>query len=778
MPGKRRKKTSTRKPLISIVLLLVKIFLIQLGSIPIFVMGIVVDTLYYLWLALKKTTWKLKGWWWDLRKEIRQWEFFKIKVSKPKKLRSLKPIFQKNKSLRFVGVFSKILSRQIRVNPLRFRLLVGLFIIILSFVGFALLTFRIAEVLPSPTKLSNTDHPLTTEFYDRSGKLLYRLYEGRNRSLVKLEDLPPYLIQATIAVEDKNFYSHPGLDFFAMLRALRNNIEGGSIQGASTITQQLVKNTLLSSEKTYQRKIKELILSLWTERIYSKNEILQMYFNEVPYGGPAWGIEAASQTYFDKHAKDLTLAEATFLAGLPASPTQYSPYGNDSTLSKTRQKEVLEQMVRQGYLTLSQAGKAYQEPLVIKPPTTEINAPHFVMYLKELLTQKYGERVVSQGGLKVYTTLNLDLQEELERIVKEEVDKLKGLTVGNGAAMVTDAKTGQILAMVGSKDYYDPDFGNYNVALALRQPGSSIKPLTYATAFKKGLTPANIILDTPIRFPDGYAPVNYDGRFHGPVTIRTALGSSYNIPAVKTLASVGIDNMIQTAQDMGITTFTDPGRYGYSLTLGAGEVKLIDMMTVYDSFSQMGKLTPATGILKIEDSYGNTLEQFEPSDKQALQEEVAYLITNILADNNARAPEFGTNSLLNIPGHTVAAKTGTSDNKRDNWTFGYTPDYVVGVWVGNNDNSPMNPVLASGITGAAPIWNRIMTGLLKNQEDLAFERPAGITEITVDGHRDLAIAGTIPKSIVRVIRQDDKIIFQDPFSTFSTSSASLQGSNN
>ncbi|TSC86379.1 MAG: 1A family penicillin-binding protein [Microgenomates group bacterium Gr01-1014_7] len=641
-----------------------------------------------------------------------------------------------------------------------------------------------AYQLPSPKKLVSTDKALTTEFFDRKGKLLYRLYEGRNRTLVGLNELPSYVAQATISTEDKNFYHHLGIDPLAIIRAgvsnLKNNPQNNQLEGASTITQQLIKNTLLTPEKTYTRKIKELILALWAERLYSKDEILQMYLNEAPYGGPAWGIEAASQTYFGINSRQLTLAQAAYLAGLPASPTQFSPYGTNPELGKDRQREVLQSMKENKFLTEAQANQALAEDLHLKPQITNIYAPHFVMYIKDLLSAKYGQRVLSQGGLKITTTLDLTLQETVEKAVSEEVEKLAGLNVKNGAAMVTDARSGQILAMVGSKDYHERQFGSFNVALALRQPGSAIKVATYATAFKQGFTPGTTILDIPVSFKDGvnvYSPVNYDGRFHGPVSIRTALGSSYNIPAVKMLATIGIDNMIKTARDLGITTFNDPKRYGLSLTLGGGEVKMIDMMTVYGTLAQMGQKREATPILKVTDSDGNVLEEYQQDGTQALEAPIAYLVTSILTDNSARTPAFGSNSLLKISGHSVAVKTGTSDNKRDNWTFGYSPEFVVGVWVGNNDNSPMNPALTSGITGAAPIWNKIMKGVLEGRQDVAFERPEGIIEATIDGRRDLAVAGIIPKGLVRIRKEAEKTIFSDAFSTFATPSAITSAKN-
>ncbi|MBI4036790.1 penicillin-binding protein [Candidatus Daviesbacteria bacterium] len=654
----------------------------------------------------------------------------------------------------------------------KFILIVSLAAIL--FINYTSFTLKSASSLPSPTQLVENTHPLTTEIYDRKNQLLFRLYEGRNRTLVKLEDLPPYLAQATIAIEDKNFFQHGGFDLEAIFRALIHNLKGGELQGASTITQQLIKNTLLTPEKTYTRKLKEIFLAFWAERIYSKKEILQMYLNEAPYGGTAWGIEAGAQTYFGKQAKNLTLAEAAFLAGLPASPTEYNPNNANLDKIKLRQKEVLRRMVEDGYITKELAEKAILEPLDFNSPTNSIRAPHFVMYVKELLSQKYGPRVVSQGGLKIYTTLDLKLQEKMQKIVKEEVHSLLSLNVTNGALMITDAPTGQILSLVGSRDYYEPQFGNFNVTTALRQPGSAIKVLTYATAFKKGFSPGNTILDTPVSFKDGsnsYSPQNYDNKFHGPVSIRVALASSYNVPAVKMLATVGIEEMIKTAQDMGITTLNDPQRYGLSLTLGGGEVKMIDMMAVYGTLSQQGFKKYPTPILKVTDSSGNILEEYEDHGQQVLSPEIAYLITHILSDNLARSPAFGPNSLLYIPGFEVAAKTGTSDNKRDNWAFGYTQRFVVGVWVGNNNNSPMNPLLTSGVTGAAPIWNKIMHELLDGTQNLVFEKPAGIIEAMVDGRRDLTWTGVLPKALVRFSQNGDQLIFSDNFSTYATPSA-------
>lgn len=675
-----------------------------------------------------------------------------------------------------VRIFLKILPRRRPAGrPKRFRFPKKLKIVLLSFVfiifiiSYTFFILTAAYELPTPERLNYSNKPLTTEFYDRNGTLLYRFYDGGNRSLVKLSDIPKDLIQATVAIEDQNFYHHIGIDPPAIARAFYRNMINHSQEGASTITQQLIKNSLLTPEKSYVRKIREAILALWAERIYSKDQILQMYFNEAPYGGSIVGVAAASETYFGKTPPQLTLSESAYLAGLPASPTEFSPYGTTPDLAKMRQKEVLGRMVKMGNIGQTQADSAFAQDLNIRPLINDIQAPHFVFYVRDLLMNKYGSRVVSQGGLKIYTSLDLKIQHEVEEVVRNEVEKLDSLNVRNGAAMVIDAQSGQILAMVGSRDYHYPGFGNFNVTLSPRQPGSSIKPVTYTAAFEKGYSPNTIILDTPVTFKDEwgnvYSPVNYDGIFHGPVTLKQALGSSLNIPAVKLLATVGIDSFAKKARDLGITTFDNHKRFGLSITLGGADVKMIEMMGVYDAFSQKGRYIKPTGILKVTDSQGNILEEYEPKKTQVLSPQIAYLITNILTDDNARKMAFGTNSLLNIPGFEVAVKTGTSDNKRDNWTFGYTPKYVVGVWVGNPDNSPMNPALTSGITGAAPIWNKIVHKLLDGTKPLAFEKPGALEEAQV--------AGILPKEMVRVQKKEDRIIFSDAYSTYATTSAQI-----
>lgn len=579
-----------------------------------------------------------------------------------------------------------------------------------------IIIFIFLQDLPSPKELTLRQSYQTTKIFDKNGILLTQIYNTQNRTLIPLADVPKYMQQATLAIEDKNFYKHPGFDISSIIRAININISGKSIQGGSTITQQLIKSSILTPQKSISRKFKELILAFWAERIYTKNQILEMYLNQVPYGGTAWGIEAAAQTYFDKQTKDLNLAQSSFLAGLTASPTTYSPYGNDPNRGLKRQKEVLARMVALGFISQKQAQDAQKEKLVFKKQYTSIHAPHFVTYIKELLAQKYGLPMLEKGGLNIITSLDLKTQEMAEKIVKEEVDNNAYLNLTNGASLITSPQNGDILAMIGSKDFDNPDGGNFNVTTSLRQPGSSIKVITYAASLEYGFTAASVLDDTPVSYPTGsgiYTPVNYDGKFHGKIPLRIALANSFNIPAVKMLNQIGIPSMVNLGKKMGIQSWGDPDNYGLSITLGAAEVTMLDMATVYGTLANGGNRVDLNPILKIIDARGNILEQkavVQP--KSVLEEGIAFILSDILADNQARAMEFGTNSPLNIPGHTVSVKTGTTDNKRDNWTNGYTNNYVVIVWVGNNDNSPMSPSLASGITGAAPIWHEIMKNLL------------------------------------------------------------------
>ena len=609
--------------------------------------------------------------------------------------------------------------------------------------------FFIFYKLPSPQSLKDFKAtPLSTHILDRNGKLLYQLYQKQKRSPVKINDLPKYVTQASISIEDKDFYQHNGISIFGgMFRAIKDSLFKQQLQGGSTITQQLIKSALLTSERTVQRKIREIILALWTEKIFSKNEILELYLNQIPYGGAVYGVEEASQRFFGKQVKKLFLEEAAFLAGLPQAPSLYSPYNNPD-LALKRRNGVLKAMFEQKYIDKKAYEKAIKTKIVVKPFEEKIKAPHFVFYIKNILEQKYTTEEIEEGGLKITTTLDLDLQEEAEKILKEELEEIKELDVSNGAVLVTRPPTGEILAMLGSVDYFATASGTFNVTTSDRQPGSSIKPINYAIGIERKLvTAGTVFIDSPTCFvggghPKGYCPVNYDGKFHGPQALRFSLGNSYNIPAVKMLVINGVRDFGASASAFGINSFKDPKNYGLSLTLGGGEVKMTEMATAFSSLANRGVAKELNPILKIEAKFGKTLYKFESPNlvvdikkplgypsffsiggKRPLSEETAFIISHILLDDNARIAAFGAGSQLVIPGHAVSVKTGTTDDKRDNWTIGYTPNFMTTVWVGNNDNTPMNPYLASGVTGAAPIWNRVMRYLLKNQPDLWPIRP-------------------------------------------------------
>lgn len=623
-------------------------------------------------------------------------------------------------------------------------LTLGIILVIILLGVSAGVYFFIFKDLPTASSLRNLNAiPFSTHMYDRNGKILYEIYRDQNRTPVKLKDLKPYIYQASIAIEDKDFYHHQGISLTSgVLRAIKELVLRQTLQGGSTITQQLVKNALLSSERTLQRKIREMILAISVEKQFSKQEILEMYINQVPYGGSAYGVEEGAKTFFGKKAKDLKLEEAALLAGLPQAPSLYSPYINPS-LTIVRRNEVLQKMEEQKYITPEQKKSAIAAPLTVTPLNTVMHAPHFVFYVKSLLEKEYGADLVEQGGLKVTTTLDLDIQEKAEQILKDEVEKIQYLDVGNGALLITRPPTGEILAMVGSADYYATGSGAFNVTTALRQPGSSIKPLNFAVGIdRKLVTAGTVFLDIPTCFtaggqPGSYCPVNYDGQFHGPTQLRFALGNSYNIPAVKMLAVNGVKDFIASASAFTITSFEDPKRYGLSLTLGGGEVRMTEMAQAFSAFANQGIPRKLNEILKIEDRYGKVLYKFDDPNivadvkkavpapsalsipgKRAISKDTSYIISHILLDDNARSAAFGTGSYLVIPGKAVSVKTGTTDDKKDNWTIGYTPNFLTAVWVGNNDNTPMNQALTSGVTGAAPIWNKVMRMLLKDQPDL------------------------------------------------------------
>lgn len=638
--------------------------------------------------------------------------------------------------------------RQVRVN-------IGWLAILAGVLGLVTIFYiLILRDLPAPTELVTRDQAISTKIYDRHGRLLYKIYKNENRSIVALDELPKNLVDATIAIEDSDFYEHNGISWRGIGRAIKRNVLNNQMEGGSTITQQLVKNALLTPEKTMTRKLKEMILAVRVELKYSKDEILTMYFNEVGYGGAAYGVEEASQLYFGKPASQLDLAEAALLAGLPAAPTTYSPFGANPELAIVRQHQVLTRMVDEGYISPILAEEAKSEKLQFASPQIEIEAPHFVMYVKDVLVKKYGEAMVNKGGLEVTTTLDLDVQNLAEEAVNKEIANLKQLHVNNAAVLVTKPQTGEILAMVGSKDYFDvANDGQVNVTTRPRQPGSSIKVITYALALENGFTPATVIDDSPIvyRIPGSppYSPKNYDNRFHGRVTVRQALASSYNVPAVKTLSQFGVNNMIDQAEKMGITTWSDRSRYGLALTLGGGEVLMTDMVKVYGVLANGGERVDLNPIFSVSDYKGHVYERLscpklnaqlinkafadeviDCRGEEVVNPLVAYQLTDILSDNEARAPAFGRNSVLNVPGQPIAVKTGTSNNLRDNWTIGYTDKILTAVWVGNNDNSPMSYV-ASGITGASPIWRNIIEALLSDYPAEEFIKPNNLVPVIV-----------------------------------------------
>ena len=638
--------------------------------------------------------------------------------------------------------------------------------------------FKFVKDLPNPYLLATSQPSATTRIYDRNGELLFKIYNDENRTLLTLEEVPLHVRQATIAIEDKNFYSHKGLSLRGVIRAARHDIllrEGKtikSLQGGSTITQQLVKNALLTPERTIDRKIKEFLLTTAVEFLFDKDEILNMYLNQVAYGGTAYGIEEAAQKFFAKPAKHLNLAEAALLAGLPASPTTYCPFGQNKQLAKVRQRQVLSRMVQDGYITREQALEAEKETLAFAPQAINIKAPHFVMYVKDELARRYGQATVEKGGLHVYTTLDLPTQKLAQEAVAKNISNIKDrYNARNGAALITKPKTGEVLAMVGSVDFFDQDEdGNVNLTTSLRQPGSSIKLVNYSYALENaGYTPSSIVQDAPVSYSnpwETYTPVNYDGKFRGPVTVKQALAMSLNIPAVKVLNSYGVDKMVEQGEKMGITTWTQPDKYGLSLTLGAAEVKMTDMAVVFGSIANMGSKKPLFAVKKIVDSKGKVIQDIEQPKKfwSALAKKAyandpdptedgepvvspftAWQLIDILSDNAARAPEFGSRSPLLIPDRQVAVKTGTSNDFRDNWTIGFSPDYLVATWVGNNDNEPMNKI-ASGITGAAPMWHEIMAELTENKPDSQFPMPEGLIEVEVCAQNGLLPCKGCPKT--------------------------------
>jgi 1A family penicillin-binding protein len=657
------------------------------------------------------------------------------------------------------------------------RYIVFISLLTVALLAGALYTWLIAD-LPSPQELQSRASVPSTKIYDRHGRLLYEIigsHAGKHTPL-PLDEIPLYLRQATIATEDASFYTNPGVDAKAILRAIMINLQGGEVlSGGSTITQQLARNVLLPPEertqRTLTRKLRETILAWHLARSYSKDEILALYLDETYYGNLAYGVEAAAQAYFGKSAAELDLAECALLAGLPQSPALYNPLIDPET-AKERQAVVLDLMVKHGYIDEAQARLAKEEQLHFASMPFPIRAPHFVMHVRRLLEDELGLATLEQGGLQIYTALDLDMQDTARWIVRRRLTQLSerrgGLpdrNVRNAALVALDPWTGEILAMLGSPDYFNPRIdGAVNVTLATRQPGSSIKPITYAAAFDPRradpYTPATMVNDVRTAFVtkegDPYVPINYDHLYRGPVLLRQALASSFNLVAVKVLDHVGLEDMTALARRLGITTLDDSERFGLALTLGGGEVRLLELTAAYAAFANGGHKVEPVAILRVEDSQGNVLREWQPeTGERVLDERAAYLMTDILSDDTARISGFGEGSVLKLS-RPSAAKTGTTTDWRDNWTIGYTPELVVGVWAGNADNEPMRHV--SGVAGAAPIWHDFMGEVLKGRPVQEFAEPEGLVRVEVCSlsgklpsphcpHRktELFIAGTEPR---------------------------------
>ena len=601
----------------------------------------------------------------------------------------------------------------------------------------------------------------STKIYDRTGEvLLYDLHQDVRRTVVPFENINRNLKNATIAIEDDRFYNHHGVEPKAIMRAVFTNLTQGDLlggQGGSTITQQVIKNSVLQNEKTLTRKVKEWILAIKLEQNLSKDEILSIYLNESPYGGTIYGVEEAAQSFFGKSASEVNLAEAAYLASLPQAPTFMSPYGNHKDTLDERQKLVLKRMLVNNFINQQEYDEALAVKVEFQPQTVaNIKAPHFVMYIREQLAQKYDEATLSERGLRVITTLDYDLQKEGERILYEKglinVEKFKA---DNAGLIAVDPKTGDLLTMVGSRDYFSEDIdGNFNVTLANRQPGSSIKPFIYAAAFNKGYLPDTVVFDVKTQFsplcpPDStssespcYAPNNYNHKFIGPVSLRNALAQSLNIPAVKVLYLAGIRDSLKLASDMGLTTLNpnDADRYGLTLVLGGGEVKLIDMTYAYSVFANEGVKAEPRSILRIEDNRGNIIEENKVFTKQVIDKNVTRMISDVLSDNVARTPLWGANSLVNFPNRSVASKTGSTNNLRDAWLMGYAPNIAVGAWVGNNNNSAMGGGLSGLIV--TPMWREFIDIALKKLPEESFTQPtinkAGVKPIIRGEYIDIS----------------------------------------
>jgi len=615
-----------------------------------------------------------------------------------------------------------------------------------------------AKDLPSPNKINALTSAQTTKLYDRTGeKLLVEIYGDKNRSLIEFNQMPQCIKDATVALEDKDFYKQGAFSPKGLARAFSGVLfRDSSRGGGSTITQQYVKNALLTSERSYGRKIKELILAIEIEQLYKKDDILKLYLNEIPYGSTAYGIQAASKQYFGIDAKDLSLSQCAMLASLPQAPTYYSPYGTHKDALIAKKDRVLDLMVEQKYITEDQAKKAKQTDVLaqLKPynPYANVTAPHFVQYTRELLENKFGIKRVNEGGLKVITSLDYDKQKQAEDAVASNIDSVRANGGSNAALTAADPKTGEVLAMVGSYDYNNPEFGSYNVAVARRQPGSSIKPLVYSNLFKKNWGAGSTFYDVQTDFGGGYKPQNYTRRFYGVQSARSALASSLNIPAVKALYIGGIDEFIGTAKDMGITTFDrSSDEYGLSLALGSGEVKMVDMANAFSTLADNGQKHDQVYWLKVTDPSGKVVDENNAEknkSKQVIDPQIASQITSILSDNPARCSlgAFSCNNPLTLGSRPVAAKTGTTEDYKDAWTVGYTPSIVTTVWAGNNNNKPMTQ--AASIV-SAPIWNKFMKTTLEGSPVEQFTQAPGLKKVTLDSN-----TGKTPTEITKQTRTD------------------------
>ncbi len=618
---------------------------------------------------------------------------------------------------------------------------IATFVILMILIGGLFIWVSTLEI-PDLSSFDQRRIEQSTKIYDKTGEvLLYDLHQDVRRTIVPFENISYHIKNASVAIEDDEFYKHIGIDPLAILRAALANFFSGDLlggQGGSTITQQVIKNSILEKEKKLTRKVKEAILAIKIERVLSKDEILGHYLNESPYGGTIYGVEEASQSFFGKSASDITLPEAAYLAALPQAPTYLSPYGTHKDALDARQKLVLKRMLINEFITQEEHDSALATVVTFQPQAiTGIRAPHFVMYIREQLVEKFGEEALSEKGMKVITTLDWELQQEAERILKEHAEDVQTRFKADNSGMVAvDPQSGDVLVMVGSRDYFDTTIdGNFNITVSPRQPGSSIKPIVYASAFAKGYTPETKVFDIKTQFSSVcepwdlsgtdpcYSPNNYNNKFVGPISLRNALAQSLNIPAVKVLYLTGIKDAIKLAGDMGISTLNDPDRLGLTLVLGGGEVKLLEHTGAYGVFANEGIKAQQRAILRIEDMSGNTLEETPVSESRVLDKNVALQISDILSDNAARTPLWGGNSLINFKDRDVAAKSGSTNNSRDAWIMGYAPNLAVGIWVGNNDNSPMN-----GLSGliATPQWREFMDIALAKRETKYFSEPQAI----------------------------------------------------